>query len=33
LTRLPGRESIGTGLNEISGDARSEIKAQLRLRF
>ena len=33
VTRLPGRESIGSGLNEISGDARSEIKAQLRLRF
>jgi hypothetical protein len=33
LTRLPGRESIGTGLNEISGDLRSEIKAQVRFRF
>ncbi len=33
LTKLPGRESIGSGLNEISGDARSQIKAQVRLRF
>ena len=33
LTKMPGRESIGSGLNEITGNARSEIKAQVRLRF
>ena len=32
-TRLPGRESIGSGLNGITGDAHSDIKIQLRLRF
>jgi hypothetical protein len=33
LTKLPGRESIGTGLNEINGDMRSELKVQVRMRF
>ncbi len=33
VTRLPGRETLGSGLNEISGDTRSEIKAQVRVRF
>jgi hypothetical protein len=33
ITRLPGRETIGTGLNEIAGDARSELKAQVRVKF
>ncbi len=33
LTVLPGRDSIGTGLNEITGNRRSEAKAQLRIRF
>ncbi len=33
ITRLPGRESIGSGLNEITGSMRSELKAQVRLRF
>jgi hypothetical protein len=33
LTKLPGRESMGSGLNEIAGDARSELKAQVRVRF
>ena len=33
LTRLPGRESMGSGLNEISGDRKSELKAQIRVRF
>lgn len=33
LTKLPGRDNIGSGLNEINGDARSEIKLQVRLRF
>jgi hypothetical protein len=33
LTRLPGRESMGSGLNEIAGDTRSELKLQVRARF
>ncbi len=33
LTRLPDREVIGSGLNEIAGNTRSELKAQIRLRF
>ena len=33
VTRLPGRESIGSGLNQINGDTRSEIKVQLRIRW
>lgn len=33
LTVLPGRETIGTGLNEIEGNRRSEAKAQIRIRF
>jgi hypothetical protein len=33
ITKLPGRETMGSGLTEISGDARSELKAQVRFRF
>ena len=32
-THLPGRESIGTGLNEIEGNTRTEMKAQVRFTF
>ncbi|MEZ4961631.1 MAG: helix-hairpin-helix domain-containing protein [Saprospiraceae bacterium] len=32
-TVYPNVESIGTGLDEIRGDTRSEVKAQLRLSF
>ncbi len=33
LTVLPDRESIGSGLNTIDGNRRSELKAQVRFRF
>lgn len=33
LTKLPGRQSIGSGLNQIAGNGRPELKAQVRLRF
>lgn len=33
LTKLPGMETIGSGLNEITGDAKSELKVQARFRF
>lgn len=33
ITKLPGKERIGSGLNEVIGDVRSEIKAQVRMRF
>lgn len=33
LTVLPGRDIIGTGLNETEGNRRSEAKAQVRIRF
>ncbi|TVR68270.1 MAG: helix-hairpin-helix domain-containing protein [Marinilabiliales bacterium] len=33
LTMLPERETIGTGLNEINGNRRSELKVQVRIRW
>ncbi len=33
VTGLPRRESIGSGLNQIDGNRRSELKAQVRFRF
>ncbi|MGF1586843.1 MAG: hypothetical protein ACFCUM_16090, partial [Bacteroidales bacterium] len=33
ITKIPGAESMGSGLTTINGDSRSEIKAQLRVRF
>jgi hypothetical protein len=32
-THLPGRESIGTGLSEIEGNSRTELKFQARFTF
>ena len=33
ITKIPDAESMGSGLTTINGDTRSEIKAQLRVRF
>ncbi len=33
VTVLPERETIGSGLNEIDGNMRSELKAQVRIRW
>jgi hypothetical protein len=33
LTKIPGNENMGSGLTTINGDIRSEIKAQLRVKF
>jgi hypothetical protein len=32
-TQFSDRETVGSGLDEIQGNARSEIKAQMRLKF
>ena len=33
ISKWPDREDLGSGLNQIDGNSRSEIKLQVRLRF
>ena len=33
LSWYPDRETIGSGLNEIDGKTKSDVRVQLRLKF